>query len=119
MNIKIKGSKKTTFLYAGDRWATGNTLWESRYIWLPATIDDQSSALTVHWHDVYAIDVKTGELTFPRGRSYEAEDGVVTDNAMAVNSESHSFPRRYHDPDGLWGDNRGGNNITLARNAVL
>jgi hypothetical protein len=34
-----------------------NSLWESRYIWLPMEIDDEKKTLDVVWHDVYDLDM--------------------------------------------------------------
>lgn len=34
-----------------------NSLWESRYIWLPVNIDDDKKTLEVEWHDVYDLNV--------------------------------------------------------------
>jgi hypothetical protein len=54
--LKIKGKKATTYLYLGDQWDS-NSLWESRYIWLPMDINDKKKTLDVVWHDVYDLDV--------------------------------------------------------------
>jgi len=50
--LRIVGKKKTTSLYLGDQWDS-DSLWESRYIWLPMEIDDKKKTLDVIWHDVY------------------------------------------------------------------
>jgi hypothetical protein len=54
--LKIKGTKKTTYLYIGDQWDS-NSVWDSRYIWLPIQVDEKSKRLSVEWHDVYDLDV--------------------------------------------------------------
>jgi hypothetical protein len=54
--LRIAGKKKTTYLYLGDQWDS-NSLWESRYIWLPMEIDDKKKTLEVVWHDVYDLDM--------------------------------------------------------------
>jgi hypothetical protein len=34
-----------------------NSLWESRYIWLPVAIDENKKSLEVQWQDVYDLDM--------------------------------------------------------------
>ncbi len=77
--LRIEGSKKTTNLYMGDRWDS-NSLWESRYIWLPMEIDDEKKTLELVWEDVYDLNVKTGEWSPVKGQTYYAKD-ATTDNA--------------------------------------
>lgn len=50
----------------------------SRYVWLPADINDQTGSFNVDWHDLYTIDVKSGRITYPKGRNYEAEKGELS-----------------------------------------
>lgn len=76
--LRIAGSKRTTYLYLGDQWDSFE-LWDSRYIWLPLTIGDGSGnsnsnnrALSLEWHDVYDLDVTTGEWTAVEGTTYSA-----------------------------------------------
>ncbi|CAG8948718.1 hypothetical protein HYFRA_00001839 [Hymenoscyphus fraxineus] len=54
--LTIKGTKVTTYLYIGDQWDS-NSLWESRYIWLPMNIDDEKKNLHIEWHDIYDLDL--------------------------------------------------------------
>jgi hypothetical protein len=106
MTFAIKGTHEATILYCGDEWTTAKDLYEStsvdflpmklchaivlrstsdsfmiRYVWLPATVDDKIGSYTIDWHDLYAIVVKTGRVTYPEGQTYEAEDGVVVGSA--------------------------------------
>jgi hypothetical protein len=53
--LRINGTRKTTW-YMGDQWDS-NSLWESRYIWLPVSIDDKKKSLELEWHDVYDLNV--------------------------------------------------------------
>lgn len=39
-----------------DQWDM-NSLWESRYIWLPMEIDERKKTLDLVWHDVYDLNV--------------------------------------------------------------
>ncbi|KAL1733518.1 glycosyl hydrolase [Schizophyllum commune] len=138
MGITVNGSSTTTHLYCGDQWATAKTLYDSRYMWLPSTIDESISSFTIDWHDLYSIDTATGEVTYPEGTVYEAEDGVLSGSAYVTTcvidaNSSVTFtgitgtgnPQwvsvYYHNPDGLWGDNRSGTGQTfiLWRNASV
>lgn len=80
-SIRIEGSKRTTYLYIGDQWDS-NSLWESRYIWLPMTIDDKKRDLKVDWHDIYDLNVRTGEVTTVGGKPYYASDASVSGSAF-------------------------------------
>lgn len=79
-SLRINGTKKTTYLYIGDQWDS-RSVWESRYIWLPMSIDDDKHTLDLEWHDVYDLDVKTGEWEPVRGTTYYAKDAVVEGEA--------------------------------------
>ncbi|KAF5382676.1 hypothetical protein D9615_003052 [Tricholomella constricta] len=78
-----EGHEKT-HIYCGDQWATASTLYDSRYVWLPAEIDDRTGSFRIKWHDLYSIDVKTGRITIPKGLDYEAEQGVLTSPAYVT-----------------------------------
>ncbi|KAJ5476090.1 hypothetical protein N7475_001819 [Penicillium sp. IBT 31633x] len=71
--LKIEGTKKTTYLYIGDQWDS-NSVWDSRYIWLPIRTDESRKTLDVEWHDVYDLDVKTGEWKSIKGETYSAKN---------------------------------------------
>jgi hypothetical protein len=57
--LPVVGSKTTSYIYIGDRWK-GNDLQDSRYIWMPLTIQGHTMSLApdVPW----TIDVATGEV---------------------------------------------------------
>ncbi|KAH8829436.1 glycosyl hydrolase [Flagelloscypha sp. PMI_526] len=78
--LTIKGTRKTTYLYIGDQWDS-NSLWESRYIWLPMDIDDRKGTLKLVWNDIYDLNVKTGEYKAVAGKTYYAKDASTTGNA--------------------------------------
>lgn len=80
-SLAINGTKKTTYLYLGDQWDS-RSVWESRYIWLPMEIDDDKKTLELAWHDVYDLDVKTGEYTPVNGTTYLAKDAQVAGDAF-------------------------------------
>ncbi|KAF5362835.1 hypothetical protein D9758_007108 [Tetrapyrgos nigripes] len=146
MIISVKGSERSTFLYAGDQWTTAKDLYLSTYVWLPMSFNDNTGALNVDWHDLYSIDVKTGSITVPNGESYEAEDGEISGVAYSTLCPTCSGGRLvtniqgngtltissiqgtgqpqwvsiyYHNPDGKWGDNRGGDLLVLNRTATI
>ncbi|KAH8199601.1 hypothetical protein TruAng_006251 [Truncatella angustata] len=80
-NLRIDGTKQTTHLYIGDQWDS-NSNWESRYIWLPLNIDDEKKDLSIEWHDVYDLDVKTGEWSPVEGKEYYGKDATATGDAF-------------------------------------
>jgi hypothetical protein len=59
--LELPGSTQTTFVYMGDRW-DGDDLGDSRYVWLPITFGDRT--IDLQWHDVWTIDVETGNSPF-------------------------------------------------------
>ncbi|KAK8066406.1 galactan-beta-galactosidase [Apiospora hydei] len=79
--LTIRGTKKTTYLYLGDQWDS-NSLWESRYIWLPMRIDDEKKDLQIEWHDVYDLDVKTGDWKPVKGETYFGKNATTKGNAF-------------------------------------
>jgi hypothetical protein len=60
MLVKVVGTRTTSVIYVGDRWNPA-ALWDSRYIWMPATIGD--GKLWVPQPQPWKIDVKTGVTT--------------------------------------------------------
>ncbi|THY45240.1 glycoside hydrolase family 43 protein [Aureobasidium pullulans] len=80
-SLRINGTKKTTWLYMGDQWDS-NSLWESRYIWLPVDIDDNKQTLKLEWYDIYDLDVKTGQYKEVKGKTYYAKDAVTAGDAF-------------------------------------
>ncbi|KAL6708879.1 hypothetical protein ACN47E_002286 [Coniothyrium glycines] len=80
-SLRINGTKQTTYLYLGDQWDS-ISLWESRYIWLPITIDEEKKSLQLDWHDIYDLDVKTGEVTSISGTTYYGKDATTTGAAF-------------------------------------
>ncbi|KAJ7145036.1 glycosyl hydrolase [Mycena filopes] len=148
MTIVVAGSRTTTFIYCGDQCSTAADLYDSRYIWLPADINDHSGSFTVDWHDLYTIDTRTGEVAYPQGTVYEAEHGLVSGSAYATicptcsgskivtgitgnasltvsnivgTGEPQWVSFYYHNPDGLFGDNRGvsGQSFVIAQFASV
>ncbi|KAI2631208.1 hypothetical protein GGS21DRAFT_491834 [Xylaria nigripes] len=61
---------------------TSKSLWESRYIWLPITMDDKTKSLELEWHDVYDLDVKSGDWPSFEGKTYFSKDARISGNAF-------------------------------------
>ncbi|OKK23383.1 glycoside hydrolase [Streptomyces sp. CB02488] len=58
--IPVQGTAATTFIYAGDRWNTGD-LGSSPLVWLPLTIS--GTTVTVSWQNSWTLDTGTGTWT--------------------------------------------------------
>jgi hypothetical protein len=56
--ITLKGTKTTTYIYAGDRWQDPD-LGSSKYIWLPLQVNGPK--LTLDNYDSWKLNVTTGE----------------------------------------------------------
>ncbi|KAJ6611572.1 Arabinanase/levansucrase/invertase [Mycena sp. CBHHK59/15] len=81
--LKIAGTKNTTFIIMGDRWDQ-DELSDSRYMWLPLVLDEETGAAGMAWRDVWTVDVGTGEVGFPQGVGYEAQAGTLRGGASVV-----------------------------------
>ncbi|MEY9997888.1 beta-xylosidase [Streptomyces sp. V4I8] len=59
--LPIQGSRTTTYLYMGDRWAqpSGGMHNDSTYVWLPPRFPSNTS-LTMPWHPKVTINADTG-----------------------------------------------------------
>jgi hypothetical protein len=55
--IPVPGSAGTTYVYAGDRWTTGN-LGTSPEVWLPMTL--AGTTVTVGWQNTWSLDPAAG-----------------------------------------------------------
>ncbi|KAJ0414360.1 glycosyl hydrolase [Aspergillus carlsbadensis] len=77
---RIKGTKKTTYLYMADQWDK-DSLWESRNVWLPIEIDEREGSLQVIWHDIYDLNVQTGEWNPIKGKTYIAKHAELAGDA--------------------------------------
>ncbi|KAH7123027.1 glycosyl hydrolase [Dactylonectria macrodidyma] len=73
---RIKGTKKTTYLYMGDQWDSVS-LWESRNVWLPLEIDENKKSIEVVWHDIYDLNVKTGVWKAISGKTYNSKSATT------------------------------------------
>ncbi|MFG1694347.1 RICIN domain-containing protein [Nonomuraea sp. NPDC049309] len=62
--LPVQGSRTTSYLYMGDRWAGawGGPVNDSQYVWLPITFPSATS-MSLSWHAQVTIDAETGEIT--------------------------------------------------------
>jgi hypothetical protein len=58
--ITVSGSEKTTYIYAGDRWNSGN-LSQSQYLWLPLTVN--GTTLSMSYLAQWSLDIGKGVTT--------------------------------------------------------
>jgi len=71
--LPVQGSRATSYLYLGDRWAGAwaRPVNESRYVWLPLTFPT-STTVSVRWYPKVRIDTATGEVAgVGGGNAYE------------------------------------------------
>ncbi|KAL4976387.1 glycosyl hydrolase [Aspergillus desertorum] len=94
------GTKMTTYLYMADQWDL-NSLWESRNVWLPMEIDEREGNLRVVWHDVYYLNVKTGEWKPIKGKTYFSADAKTSGNAYL---QEATFASRNRIATGIYGN---------------
>lgn len=58
--ITVTGSDKTTYIYAGDRWNSGN-LSMSQYVWAPLTVSGTSMSMS--YSAQWSLNLGTGVWT--------------------------------------------------------
>ncbi|KAI0902978.1 glycosyl hydrolase [Ustulina deusta] len=70
--LTISGSQKTTYIFMGDAWdSTGGV--SSNYMWLPMTVNTSGKTVTLDYHAMWAVDVKTGAISSAKAdKRYEA-----------------------------------------------
>jgi hypothetical protein len=76
--IPVQGSSGTTYIYAGDRWTTGN-LGTSPLVWLPLAI--RAGTVTVGWFNQWTVD--TGVGTWQATASNPGQGTHVLTNATS------------------------------------
>ncbi|HEX4703140.1 MAG TPA: RICIN domain-containing protein, partial [Pseudonocardiaceae bacterium] len=74
--VPVQGSSGTTYIYAGDRWTTGN-LGTSPLVWLPLTI--HANTVTVGWYNQWTVD--TGAGTWQANASNPGQGTHILSNA--------------------------------------
>jgi hypothetical protein len=98
--LPVSGTQTTTYVYLGDRWF-GDNLPDSRYVWLPLTVDSGSRTLGMSWYDSWTIDTATGAWaagpTVPAvslvarhsGKVADVKDGSTADRAAVIQWSSN------------------------------
>ncbi|WP_201361691.1 family 43 glycosylhydrolase [Dictyobacter formicarum] len=74
--LTVKGTTKTTYIYAGDRWHP-NKLGASEYIWLPLTLDSVNRTATMDYVSRFKLNVTTGDLLAPSVQLISSGAGVT------------------------------------------
>jgi hypothetical protein len=69
--IPVRGTQRTTYVYAGDRWQDPD-LASSKYIWLPLEVDD-AGHLTLDYYPEWQLNAGTGSWSVDDG--FIAQDG--------------------------------------------
>ncbi|KAJ7813922.1 glycosyl hydrolase [Mycena olivaceomarginata] len=83
LELKIAGTENTTFIFMSDQ-RDQDELSDTRYMWQPLVLDEETGVAEMVWHDVWTVDVTTGEVEFPQGVGYEAQAGTLTGGASVI-----------------------------------
>ncbi|KAK1759109.1 carbohydrate-binding module family 35 protein [Echria macrotheca] len=69
--LTLRGTRATTHVYMGDAWdAKGGPA--SNYVWLPI----KNKQPTLDYRPMWKLDVRTGEVSYPKTKQYYAADVV-------------------------------------------
>lgn len=61
----INADGEKTYVYMGDRWRVGQ-LADSRYVWLPMTIDESEQTASITYTTGWKLDAETGNVQLPQ-----------------------------------------------------
>ncbi|CAG8978851.1 hypothetical protein HYALB_00008506 [Hymenoscyphus albidus] len=87
--LTIAGSKTTTYIYMGDSWDSKGGP-DSTHMWLPIKVNSGAKTLTLDYHAMWKVDVKTGVVSFPAaGKRYAALDAERSGNSVARKRSVH------------------------------
>jgi F5/8 type C domain/Glycosyl hydrolases family 43 len=90
--IPVKGTKATTYIYAGDRWQDPD-LKSSKYIWLPLRVV-AGTKLAMNYYDSWQLDVTTGEWTAASDAGFISQQGwslVSVDSEETKGEDGHAI----------------------------
>ncbi|MGF7035116.1 hypothetical protein J2T17_006108 [Paenibacillus mucilaginosus] len=62
--LPVQGSSAASYIYMGDRWNPGQ-LGDSRYVWLPLTLNGAAGTASMDWQSSWSIDAATGVVAAP------------------------------------------------------
>ncbi|KAB5525557.1 Arabinanase/levansucrase/invertase [Coniochaeta sp. 2T2.1] len=88
--LTVKGSQQTTYIYMGDSWdSKGST--GSNYVWLPMVVNPSAKTVTLQYHAMWKVDVKTGVVSYPTTKKrYEISD-VLVSRKSGSSTEGHKI----------------------------
>lgn len=92
--LPVQGTSATTYIYMGNRW-NSSLLGDSRYIWLPLTLNGSAGTASLEWQSSWGIDAATGVVTLPAltnlsaGKSATASSSASGYDASRVNDGNY------------------------------
>ncbi|OTB03937.1 carbohydrate-binding module family 35 protein [Hypoxylon sp. CI-4A] len=94
--LTVAGSQKTTYVFMGDAWDSKGGA-SSNYVWAPLTINSGAHTVTIDYHDMWKVDVKTGVVSYPSTKKrYEAEHANLSGRAVVRDCDSCISKRAVH-----------------------
>ena len=78
--LTVQGSGTTSYLYCGDRW-NPNQLGDSRYVWLPLTLNGTSAS--IEYYDSISVDAATGAVSGAPNGTLISQGKVATAQSSA------------------------------------
>ncbi|RDL35392.1 Arabinanase [Venustampulla echinocandica] len=98
--LTIAGNKATTYVYMGDSWDSKGGP-NSNHVWLPIKVDSAKKTLTLDYHAMWKVDIKTGVVSFPAaGKRYEAEHAEIIGRGEAAHCRGCLSKRAVYKIDG-------------------
>jgi hypothetical protein len=92
--MTVKGTAKTTYIYAGDRWHP-NKLGASEYVWLPLDLDSVNRTVTMEYVPRFKLDVTSGERLVPSVQIASGGAVVTTSNSTSAHPAAHAIDGAY------------------------
>ncbi|WNG20234.1 family 43 glycosylhydrolase [Cystobacter fuscus] len=92
--LPVQGTSATTYLYMGNRW-NPSRLGDSRYVWLPLTLNGANGTASLEWRSQWNIDAVTGAVSYPNlvnhalGRAATASSSASGFAASRVNDGNY------------------------------
>lgn len=80
--LPIQGTSTTSYLYMADRW-NSSALGDSRYIWLPLTLNGSSGTASLEWYSSWNLDAATGSITYPSTLTNLSQGKTATASSSA------------------------------------
>src|SRR5438046_3743357 len=95
--MTVKGTARTTYIYAGDRWHP-NKLGASEYVWLPLDLDSVNRTVPMEYVPRFKFDVTSGERLVPSVQIAPGGAVVTTPNSPPAHPAAPAIdgPYRAH-----------------------